>query len=298
MPEPEARAEELATRVARDGFALLRGLLPAEELASLRGEILVLCRDHGWLREGAPLEEGIAADHIAELAPVLGVGISQQAYQALQRMECFHRLGHHPALLERVAELVGAGQLVHPQKIARVMLPAQENAPTPAHQDYVFVQGCRETYTCWVPLSDCPRALGTLSLLSGSHRIGVLPMEPARGAGRRRALLPSDRPGSPAEGNGWIDWDLHAGDVVVFHSMCVHRSLPNTTRRIRLSVDYRYQSAREPVCEEALHPHGRILDWEEIYAGWRRADLQYYWRDCELQAVARDESLLRTVQDA
>ena len=74
--------------------------------------------------------------------------------------------------------------------------------------------------------------------------------------------------------------------------MCVHRSLPNTSGRIRVSVDCSYQSEAAPVCADSLQPHGQILDWEEIYAGWRSADLQYYWRLSELQVTPREQSLL------
>ena len=289
-----ANGGRLAEGVGRDGFALLRGLLPVHDVVAVRQQVLQLCHDHGWLLDGTALDAGMAAEHIRGVSPVLGVGISRSAYQSLQRLEAFHRLGHHPALLAAVAEVTGAAPLVHPQKIARVMLPASENAPTPPHQDYIFVQGALDTFTCWVPLGDCPRELGTLSLLPGSHRLGLLPTKPARGAGKRRVLLPS--PGAAGEPR-WCDWDLRAGDVVVFHSMAVHRSLPNRTGRVRLSADYRYQSTADPICDDALHPHGHILEWSQIYAGWQREELQYYWRRSELQVTARDASLLSTIDD-
>jgi ectoine hydroxylase-related dioxygenase (phytanoyl-CoA dioxygenase family) len=41
---------------------------------------------------------------------------------------------------------------------------------------------------------------------------------------------------------------LAAGDAILFNCLTVHRALPNMTRdHVRLSVDYRYQPAREPI---------------------------------------------------
>jgi hypothetical protein len=57
----------------------------------------------------------------------------------------------------------------------------------------------------------------------------------------------------------------------------VHRALPNRSPdRMRLSVDYRYQSRAEPISEKNLHPHPGAITWEEVYRGWTRTDLQRY----------------------
>jgi Phytanoyl-CoA dioxygenase (PhyH) len=72
--------------------------------------------------------------------------------------------------------------------------------------------------------------------------------------------------------------DLGRGDAVVFHSHTVHRSIPNTTDRMRLSVDYRFRREGEAVTDGSLEPHFSRLSWDEIYRDWTRANLQYYWQ--------------------
>jgi Phytanoyl-CoA dioxygenase (PhyH) len=87
----------------------------------------------------------------------------------------------------------------------------------------------------------------------------------------------------------WHTSDYHAGDVLIFHSMLVHKALPNLTNDLlRLSVDYRYQSVSQPIVADGLEPHYGRMAWDEIYRGWQRGDLQYYWRDIPLKIVARD----------
>jgi hypothetical protein len=74
--------------------------------------------------------------------------------------------------------------------------------------------------------------------------------------------------------------------VLLFHSLSVHRGVDNHTRdRIRLSVDLRFQAVSEPVTESSLLPHFNRLPWDEIYLGWTRPELQYYWRKLSLSTA-------------
>jgi hypothetical protein len=61
---------------------------------------------------------------------------------------------------------------------------------------------------------------------------------------------------------------------------------------IRLSLDVRYQSVDEPIEEGSLNPHTE-LSWEDIYAGWQRDDLKYYWKKHELKRIPREEKYLQ-----
>ena len=43
---------------------------------------------------------------------------------------------------------------------------------------------------------------------------------------------------------------------------------------------------------KSLLPHCGLA-WEDIYAGWQRDDLQYYWRDLPLQRSEWDDTYLK-----
>ena len=108
-------------------------------------------------------------------------------------------------------------------------------------------------------------------MLPGSHRSGMLPVRSAYGAGGLG--VETDHLGLE-----WAGGDFLSGDVLLFQSLCVHRGVNNSTPdRVRLSVDYRYQGISRPVVQSSLLPHINRLTWEEIYRGWRRTDIQYYW---------------------
>ena len=288
LNDPQALRQQMAD----DGFLFFRGLLPADEIVALRRNILQICDNHGWIAPGAELMDGIADPSADAMEPFCGVGVPPEAYGDVQCLESFHRLAHNPRLVAMLGQLFDENVLVHALKIARLMIPAKGNAPTPAHQDHIFIQGTKTVYTCWMPLGDCPRELGGLSVLRGSHKLGVLPVRAAEGAGGRHVILDSD------VDQEWFQSDFNVGDVLVFHSLTVHKSIPNLTEnRVRLSVDYRYQPPSLPIEEKSITPHCDVLPWEKIYAGWKSKELQYYWQQYDLEFKEYDTSLVE-IQEA
>ena len=281
----------LRARGEADGYLFFRGRLPEEPLLALRREILHIIEDHGLLAGGADPEAGPPDDAVADLGaladtPLVG-GCTDPIYRDVQRLESFHRLAHHPDLLAIYEALFDGPVVPHPRNIARVLLPGPQARATPPHQDFIHVQGATQTWTAWFPLGDCPRDLGGLSVLRASHRKGVLAVGPAEGAGGLVTQLCRGE-------DDWLEIDYAAGDVLTFPSTTVHKGLPNQRPdRIRLSCDFRYQSADEPIEEKSLLPHREVLTWEEVYAGWGEGadDLKYYWRDREMALSPWDESI-------
>lgn len=281
----------LRNQIEADGFGLFRGLIPVEPILEMRRTILAQFQGRGWILEGSELMEGIVDPCIHEVACYASNGVDKQAYQDLYRVEEFHRLAHHPAIIGLLTKIFGEPVFVHPRNIARLMAPHRDATPTPAHQDFIYVQGSQSTYTCWFPLGDCPRQLGGLTVLAGTHSRDILKVRDADGAGHRTVVL-DDCP------ERWVEGDLQAGDVLIFHSKTVHRSLPNLTEdRIRLSVDFRYQPLSVPVVDStSLLPHVSLLTWEEVYEGWGGSDLKYYWKETDLEVRELDWSLLETTK--
>jgi hypothetical protein len=277
LPQPDA----LRARMQQDGYLYFRGLAPVAALDQLYQAILTICQEHGWAdtaghAQGQPRLEGSA-----DFWPV---------YDQLQRCELFHGLAHRPELLGVIETLVQEQPLVHPRNISRITFPQSDHFTTPAHQDYVHIQATPETYTAWFPLSDCPQTLGSLVVLAGSHKFGILPVHKASGAGGLG--VDTDHLALTWHGN-----DFQAGDVLFFHSHTVHKALPNhSPDQLRISVDYRYQGVSQPIIDDGLDPHYRRLTWEQIYEGWTRPELQYYWRKLPIQTVPRDRSYHQNAQ--
>lgn len=270
IAEPEA----LRAQLQQNSYLFLPKLLDRQVVQQVYDDIMGICQEKGWAdSQGKP-----QGDVIVE-----GEERFWEVYDLVQKLESFHALAHRPEILAVIKSLVRETPLAHPRNIARIVMPQTDHFTTPAHQDFVHIQGTSETYTCWFPLSDCPQEMGSLIVLAGSHEQNILPVQRMSGAGGLGVRTES-------LGLQWHGSDFAAGDVLIFHSHTVHKALPNLTGKIRLSVDYRYSGISQPIVPDGLQPHYARLSWDEIYQGWTRPELQYYWRDLDLQLVERDRS--------
>jgi len=289
---PAAGARD-RTGYERDGRVLLRSLIGPGEVATVRREVTRVLKRHGWTA-GPPSEADPGApipvrDGWNPLAPAAG---DRAAYRDICALESLHRLGDHPALTAAAAGLLGDHDVLrHPRPVARVVAPAagSPQTPTPPHQDHVNMQGGRRAVVAWIALTACPRRAGALEVALGSHRDGPRPHGLAPGSGVLSCPVdPGDR---------WWSADLEPGDAILFDALSVHRALPNQSEGFRLSVDFRYQPRREPVCALTLGAYGD-LGWDEIYAGWRApagpaGSAPYYWRDMDLCVEPHDPAYCR-----
>jgi ectoine hydroxylase-related dioxygenase (phytanoyl-CoA dioxygenase family) len=275
-------SEALRARFDEDGYVFVKGVVDKDLLRDVRSRIAAICAAHGWFEPGTD-----PVDAITRSQPwVEGEERYFEVYDEVQRLEAFHGVPHHPTVRSLMTALLGDSAFPHPLSIARLAFPSNEAWSTPPHQDYPNNQGTENLYACWMPLGDCPVELGGLAVLPGSHRLGMAPLEFALGPGHRRAKL-DER----FEQIGWAGGDFELGDAIVFHSLTVHRALPNTMNRMRLSVDYRFQREGEALTAGCLEPHFGRLSWDEIYRGWSRDDLKHYWRDKRYTVVPWDATL-------
>ncbi len=280
----------LQARADEDGFLYFQRFLPREEVLALRAEMLDVVDRHHWRQPGQDALGGRIDLDALNLVPDESmrsdIGVSIAAYNDAQKLEAVHQLPHHSRLLEFYRALFGREVLVHPRHIARMVTGHRVVSPTPPHQDFPLIQGTPGTWTCWIPLGDCPRAMGGLTMLKGSHRRGCLPIQPSKGAGGIAVPL---CPGEVL----WAEGDYSTGDIITFPSYTIHKALRCEDKElIRLSLDVRYQPVDEPVEEKSLLPHCDLA-WEDIYAGWSRDDLKYYWKDLPLELIPWEDRYMQ-----
>lgn len=273
-------AEALRARMAEDGYLFLRGLLPREAVLTARRRMLEILAEAGMVRRDRPLEDGIAdmANFAVEPEPAfMKVLYAQYACYELNALQ------HRPELIGLFERLFGEPALPLPLFICRNIFPQAEAYTTPAHQDYVHIQGTFRNYACWVPMGDCDGELGGLAIAEGTHKLGLLDLRPALGAGALETV---------GDFEGLWRWSpFRAGDVLIHNCLTVHRGVPNRSKdRMRLSIDYRFQPVSEPMCEQNLKPHRAMATWEELYRGWPDDGLKYYWRKYDLKLTPFDWS--------
>ena len=243
-------ADELKNRLDEDGYLFFRRLLDSDRLWDLRGQMLSLMQKGGWLIAGTDPMDGIA-DPAARSTE--GDPEYTDVYHDVYKLEAFHSIAHCREVLDVLERVRGCAMMPQPQKVARLWFPKFIEHTTPTHQDFVHFQGTYDNLTCWSPVGACPRELGGLAILRGSHRVNrVLQHHFSLGAGSLHV-----DPGRYEElGDEWQTADYEVGDTLVFPALTIHKALPNfTEERLRVSLDNRYQRAGDPIAEHMLNPH-------------------------------------------
>jgi len=255
-------ADALRSRLQADGYLFFRELLPVDVVGSVHDQLARILYDSDWLAQDSDPRELIASGRAVEEGSAGFFG----AYTAIQSTEAFHQLAVRPELVGLASGLLGEEAFAHPAHICRIAPPSPGANPTPIHQDYRFIQGCVDTLTTWLPLSAAPPEIGGLRVFAGSPRLGVLPVKASDGPGMMRAEADEDHP-------EWRTTSYQPGDVLLFGSLTVHGAMPNRTKRLRLSADFRYQALSAPMARDALgtgkpHYHPDVPDFPTLTRGW------------------------------
>lgn len=268
----------LRARLAEDGYLFLPGLLPAAAIGAIRRRLVGMLAEIGWVRRDGADDlralADLAAFHDDTDPEATALVCRQGASVEVQRLQ------HDPALVDLFARLFDGPVLPLPRILVRNIFPGKEEHTTPQHQDYPHVQGSTRLCTAWIPLGACGGDLGGLRIAAGSHRLGMLPLEPAMGAGGMS--VPGDFSAD------WVSSPMAPGDVLIFNCLTVHQGVPNRSDAMRLSIDLRYQPLADPVCEDWLTPFRGVMDWEAFYAAAPDAGHRYYWRDLAPKTVPFD----------
>lgn len=264
-------ADTLRARFQHWGYLYFKQYVPANQCQALLQEFVTTLAPH------------IAMDDDTGLPQLRGSAFAEtdslwdQYYPKMQALESFHRFFHDPHLLRLMQTVSNSEVFVYPMKMARVSTPDMLGFETPPHQDARSHVAGPTMAGIWVALHDVSADMGRLKILPHSHLGGVREIVPAQGVGNVQCEIFADE-------TVWHVSDVGQGDVIVFHSACVHAAQANTSASaVRISVDTRFCDYGAPVFVSNIEPHHgwRIaeLDWPYIYRNWQQADLQYYWQD-------------------
>lgn len=172
-----------------------------------------------------------------------------------------------------VLPLLGTGdaRLYWEQAVAK---PPQARTELPWHQDNGYTPLVPEEYvTCWLALDDADEGNGCLWVIPGSHREGTK-RHVNGGAGPFRV-------GYEGPAGDGLAVPVPRGSVLVFSSLLMHRSGPNTTDRPRRAWIIQFCSA---AARSALS--GKVLDDRLLVAdGGAWLDEPVRQRDIDLVSI-------------
>lgn len=247
-------ADELRRRLDDDGYLYLPGYLDRDEVVAARLDLMTRLQVDGLVQPGTDPMDGIPSDGSYR-------GILHTTAKASEPLQRLLYAGRTVTLYERI---FGESVRHFDYTWLRAVRPGRG---TPPHGDSVFMnRGTPRLLTAWVPLGDVDLRLGGLIVLERSHRVDELRRDyhtrdvdtycenDEESAATARAgkwewngYVSSD----PVQlrddlGLRWLTSEFTMGDLVTFPMYTVHGSLDNTSDRLRLSCDIRYQRASEP----------------------------------------------------
>jgi len=271
---------ELRQRFDEDGYLFFRNIIDLKKVNQTRSDVLdVLCR-FGLIEENENNEPIWSGKVLADLIDV------QTAIYALESYEQLRQCNEIMTIMERLW-----GAPVYSWKLVPVRTqPPKAGTPTPAHQDYqLFFRGGRFSVG-WIPLMDIDESVGGIELIPASHKIfsetdyALLEGRFLTGraysqvAAEKAVLLPQI---PPEKVGGFVRTNYQLGDLLVLHDMVVHRSLPNVSKKFRLSMDTRFQPQ-----DSHIPWYAKMTDCE--YDGYSRRS-----EDALLEAGATQEEMQR-----
>ena len=245
--------EELAA-YRRDGFLVVRGLVPADVLdAAERG----MARFHAGDLD-APFPGRTRYDSW-DWSPDHGDVLRKNDY-ASRMVTDLAALVQWPGIGAFAAALAGTPviRLFHDQLLYKPGGRGDDSGNVGWHTDRQYWSSCtsEEMLTCWVPLHDCTEAVGGVAFVPGSHR-----WPEQRGLDFFSPDLATQQAAMTAAGHEVrpVVPDLRRGDVTFHSCRTVHGSGPNRTAAPRRSVAIHLQP------DDNRHGGGRDADGALLY---------------------------------
>src|SRR5437870_695094 len=239
----------------QQGCVILKGFLEPDVIQGARSELAKLVDQHARkllaegkiadAREDEPFETRLARlyENCLDQAP--------KSFRRELHLAGLFPVFFHPRLLDRVEAFLGPEIRLYPNYTARPKLPDWDGTLVLWHQDGGYTQGQVEVLrmlNVWAPLVPARVENGCMKFIPGTHKLGVVPHE------QRPHYLEIAQAYLEPRLDQAVPIEVDPGDVVLFHNLLFHRGLPNHSRTIRWSLDWRYQDATQPTLR-AEHGH-------------------------------------------
>jgi len=225
MDLSEGDLQDAVRRYARDGFAILRGVLDPHLVDEARRHVAWLCRRYPDLRP----------EHL---------------HHPLMRDDAFWvRLVTDPRLLDIARAVLGPDLACFTAHY--ICKPPYDGHAVLWHQDGAYWNLTpMNALTVWVAIDRSGPDNGCLRMLPGSHRLPLRPIVPRDDVPN---MLASSMEMGALDVASAVEVHLEPGDVSIHHAHIVHGSEANTSPHRRCGLDIGYMPVSTTISNEALY---------------------------------------------
>jgi phytanoyl-CoA hydroxylase len=186
---------------------------------------------------------------------------------------------HNPKLLDVMESVFGPELLCSPVQHVRIVPPLATKTQSVGaayswHQDYAVLWPEADGYLIaglWIPMVDATLENGCLEVIPGSHKLGPLPHRRITEVETVPEAVPKTTP-TPVP--------IKAGGAILLRNYILHRARPNTSNRVRWSMDLRYQDPYTPtgrpfypsfIVRSKIKPESVLNDYQRWSKNWEFA---------------------------
>lgn len=243
---------DLAEQIQVQGYTVLRGFLEPEVVASVRESASILVDElAARLVESGSIRRGYAEEPFeTRMIRLFESDVDKAPNQFREDLHLpgMFPLFFHPRLLDVVQDILGSEVRLYPNYTLRPKLPEWKGTEVLWHQDAAYTKSwtpgapvtTMHMVNVWTPLVPATVENGCMAFIPGTHKLGTV-----RHVDQQYYLEIAKEELEPRLSQA-VPIECNPGDVVLFHNLLFHCGLPNHSRTIRWSVDWRYQDAREP----------------------------------------------------
>ncbi len=224
-------AASLAAQYATQGFCLVRNAVPLESIDRLMAHYLDLVETITGRRFASPHGEDIVAFYNEH------PDLESEVYVKIRDTPWLTEFSTQAALTNPIRALLPGGFSLFSKIPFRIDMPLWTKELALWHQDHFYVGGNTDVVTAWVPFQDTTYFNGCLSVMPGSHTLGVVPHDAKVG----KKSVPStifDREVRLVE--------MRRGDVLYFNALLFHSGNLNVAPSIRYSLQPRFTPEGAP----------------------------------------------------
>jgi hypothetical protein len=213
----------------RDGYLILRGVIPHDAAMEMRGVIknIILSPEPATKADADPM------DPMGDSPMARAARFRKLARVGLDSPLLWDYLYTGETVLPVVRYFLGDDLLL---KFTSCFLkPARTGSATPWHQDNgLWRDGETGPFNLWMALDAATKANGCLQFIPGSHQTEIVPHVLYEDS--VHGELPRERVREMIQKNGLHHIELEPGDAVCWHSSLWHYSPPNTSEQGRIGV--------------------------------------------------------------
>jgi len=245
---------EAVEEFQEQGYLILRGFFEPEVVEQAREAAAAVAEKHIalLLREGK-----ISRTYSEEPFETRLIRVYEECSQEIStvfRPELhepgFFRMFFNRYLLDVVSGLLGPEIRLYPNYSLRSKLPDNEATLVLWHQDAGYTDNVHRSeagsaadlrmVNIWSPLVPATVENGCMQFIPGTNKLGVVRHEQ-----RNKFYLEIAQDVLEPLLNRAVNVEVDPGDVVLFSNLMFHRGLPNRSKAIRWSADWRYQDATQ-----------------------------------------------------